>query len=237
MPRHQENLQEAYRRLYKHFGPQHWWPGDTTFEVIVGAILTQNTNWGNVERAIANLKEQNLLSPKAMRDIAHAELSRAIRPAGYFNVKAKRLKNFIQFLFSEYDGKLERMAKENTVVLREKLLSVNGVGPETADSILLYAFQKPVFVVDAYTKRFLFRHRVVDATHGYHEVQEKFLSALKPNRALFNEYHALIVKLGKEYCRPKPLCAACPLNRWHYSLTRRCPRCHRVLQGSKCDSC
>ena len=206
-----KTLKQIYKTLFKKFGPQHWWPGETPFEVIVGAILTQNTNWGNVEKAIRNLKEADVLSPGALHKIPAARLAALIKPAGYFNVKARRLKNFMDFLFTGYQGDIKKMANERLSDLRVKLLSVNGVGPETADSILLYALNKPVFVVDAYTKRILYRHGLVEHDTDYHKLQAQFISHLKPDVRMFNEYHALIVHLGKHFCKPKPLCATCPL--------------------------
>jgi endonuclease-3 related protein len=234
---HSRNLIEAYQRLYQSFGPQFWWPGETPFEVIIGAILTQNTNWLNVEKALLNLKTAKVLSPQHLRGIPSERLAQLIRPAGYFNVKAKRLKNFIRFLFDEYDGSLLKMGKEDLGILRQKLLLVNGIGPETADSILLYAFHKPIFVIDAYTKRFLTRHRLIEGHEEYHQVQGLFMERLKEDAAMFNEYHALIVRLGKDFCRPKPLCETCPLNDWQYSFNNKCPDCHRWLQKNKCDVC
>ena len=218
-----------YKRLFKAFGPQKWWPAQTQFEVIVGAILTQNTNWGNVEKALVNLKSKNCLTVQAFHNISQRKLASLIKPAGYFNVKAKRLKNFILFLYKEYGGHLHKMEKEECSILRRKLLSVNGIGPETADSILLYAFNMPIFVVDAYTKRILTRHNIVSLDEDYHDIQEKFMRALKCDTQMFNEYHALIVRLGKDYCKPKPLCEQCVLNDFHYSLTEKCSNCHRAL--------
>jgi len=226
-------LSLIYRRLYRRFGPQSWWPATPLpraggvrrkppkikrrrpvlerFEVIVGAILTQNTNWGNVERAIANLKNKNVLSPRALDRLSREELAQLIRPAGYFNIKAQRLKNFLAFFFKEYQGSLARMQKEGTSVLRERLLSVNGIGPETADSILLYALDKPVFVVDAYTKRIFSRHGIVGSDHDYHRIQDAFIGNIPKDLKTFNEYHALIVRLGKDFCRTQPKCDQCPL--------------------------
>ena len=204
-------LKVFYKILFKHFGPQHWWPGETQLEIIVGAILTQNTNWGNVEKAIANLKKQKILTPTALRKISHNELAALIKPAGYFNVKAKRLKNFIDYLSAEYGGSLAQMEKENLFTLRLKLLTINGIGPETADSILLYAFNKPSFVVDAYTKRFLSRHNIISNDAKYSDVKEIFERSLRKDTQLFNEYHALIVSLGKYYCKTKPRCEECPI--------------------------
>ena len=221
------SLFQIYRKLYKEFGPQHWWPAQTRFEVIVGAILTQNTNWGNVEKAIRQLKAAGILSERVLRDIPIAKLAALIRPAGYFNVKARRLKNFIRFLFNEYQGSLKAMAREDLPDLRNKLLKVNGIGPETADSILLYALDKPVFVVDAYTRRLLCRYNLIGSKAEYHQIQELFMAHFDHDAAVFNEYHALIVRLGKEYCKTKPLCQDCTLNRrCHYgrNVLRNSPR-------------
>lgn len=205
-------LKKTYSKFLKVFGPQHWWPGDTPFEVIVGAILTQNTAWTNVEKAIHNLKKAKVLQPKKMHDLSQAELAKYIRPAGYFNIKAKRLKYFLNYLFDNYGGSLNRMFKKRTDVLRRELLSVNGIGPETADSILLYAGNHPVFVVDAYTKRIFSRHQIIKADAEYHDVQEIFMKNLPHDIRMFNEYHALIVKVGKDFCRNrKALCSRCPL--------------------------
>ncbi|HQP09925.1 MAG TPA: endonuclease III domain-containing protein [Candidatus Omnitrophota bacterium] len=222
-------LTAIYARLFQAFGPQQWWPAQTRFEVIIGAILTQNTNWGNVEKALRNLKRAGCLSPQQFRKISLPNLSFLIRPAGYFNVKAKRLKNFISFLFAEYDGRLENMRREDGRILREKLLSVNGIGPETADSILLYAFEKPFFVIDVYTKRMLSRHGFADARADYPALQDLFMDALPHDAAMFNEFHALIVQLGKNHCKPKPLCGACILKDFHYSLVQKCSCCHKAL--------
>ena len=195
----------------KHYGPQFWWPAETRFEVIVGAILTQNTNWGNVEKALKNLKDNNHLTPESLRQISSSQLANLIKPAGYFNVKTQRLKNFINFFYKEYRGNLQEMEREDLSVLRPKLLNVNGIGPETADSILLYAFDKPIFVVDAYTKRILTRHSLVDQEVDYHVIQNIFMQTFESDFKLFNEYHALIVQVGKDFCKPKPQCEECPL--------------------------
>jgi len=206
-----EKLALMYKKLYVSFGPQHWWPGETPFEVAVGAILTQNTNWSNVEKAIANLKKDKGLNLRALHDMSHDRLASLLRPAGYFNIKAKRLKNFISFLITEYQGSMSRMAKEDLRSIRKKLLAVNGIGPETADSIILYALEKPVFVIDAYTKRVLSRHNILEHDASYDAFQSLFHSKLRENIRLFNEYHALFVRLAKENCRTKPLCRGCPL--------------------------
>jgi len=205
-------LMRIYDRLYSAFGPQHWWPGDTPFEIAVGAILTQNTNWGNVEKAIENLKREKALSARVIHKMPHEKLSRLIKPAGYFNIKAKRLKAFVDFLMKDYGGSLKRMENEDMHLIREKLLNVNGIGPETADSIILYALEKPIFVIDAYTKRVLSRHGIIDHDESYERFQRLFHSSLKPDVRLFNEYHALFVRVGKTFCKPQPLCDACPLN-------------------------
>ena len=205
-------LPEIYQRLFYAFGPQHWWPGDSPFEIAVGAILTQNTNWGNVEKAIHNLKKQNSLAAKTIHDMPVQKLAELIKPAGYFNVKAKRLKNFIDFLMNKYHGSMKRIGDEDMQVIRKNLLGVNGIGPETADSILLYALGKPVFVIDAYTKRVLSRHGIMGDEKSYDEFQELFHSALDRDVKLYNQYHALFVKVGKVYCRrQRPLCDRCPL--------------------------
>jgi len=205
-------LKKSYNKLLRAFGPQHWWPGDTPFEVIVGAILTQNTAWTNVEKAIHNLKKAKLLTPGKLHDLSQDEIAKYIRPAGYFNIKAKRLKHFLNYLFDNYGGNLKKMFKKRTDALRRELLSVNGIGPETADSMLLYAGNHPVFVVDAYTKRIFSRHQVVKTDADYHNIQELFMKNLPHVVKMFNEYHALIVKAGKDFCRTrKPLCSRCPL--------------------------
>lgn len=202
---------EIYHKLYRAFGPQHWWPGDSPFEIAVGAILTQNTNWANVEKAIASLKNKRALSAKGIHEMKTEKLALFIRPAGYFNVKARRLKAFIHFLINDYHGSMGRMKNEKLDTLRTKLLNVHGIGPETADSILLYALDNPVFVIDAYTKRALSRHSVINHDENYERIQDLFHETLKRDTELFNEYHALFVRLGKTYCRKKPLCDGCPL--------------------------
>jgi endonuclease-3 related protein len=201
----------AYHRLLDHFGPQHWWPGDSPFEIMVGAVLVQNTSWKNVEKAIGNLKQADVLSPRALHELAFEELEELIRPAGTFRVKARRLKNLLDRLFDEFDGSLEALFALDADSLRERLLSIHGIGPETADSILLYAAGKPVFVVDAYTKRVLARHAWIEMEAGYDRLTERFEEDMEPEARTCNEYHALLVRLGKEYCRKVPQCRGCPL--------------------------
>ncbi|MDD5254531.1 MAG: endonuclease III domain-containing protein [Candidatus Omnitrophica bacterium] len=201
-----------YRRLFACFGPQHWWPAETPFEVIVGAILTQNTSWRNVEQAIRRLKKERLLNPGALRRLPVRRLAALIRPAGYYNLKARRLKAFLEFLFDAYAGNLARMGRKEAGELRRELLRVKGIGPETADSILLYAFNKPAFVIDAYTRRVCARHNLAPEARDYESLRAFFISKLKADARLFNEYHALLVKLAKDFCRKnEPRCGSCPL--------------------------
>jgi endonuclease-3 related protein len=199
--------------MLEHFGPQNWWPGDTPFEIMVGAILTQNTNWQNVEKAIARLKAAGVLSLAAMSALPKEELAEYIRPAGYYNIKAGRLQNLFAMIEREWDNDLAYLLRQPAAVLREQLLSVNGVGPETADSMVLYAAEQPAFVVDAYTHRILSRHEIIPEEYDYFEIQELFMDNLDENVGLFNEYHALLVQVGKHFCKKsKPKCGACPLS-------------------------
>ena len=205
-----------YARLYKGVGPRPGWPADSGFEVAVGALLTQNTAWRHVNRAIATLKARRLLSARSLYDVPDRDLAEAIRPAGYYNVKARRLKNFVNFLFEECNGDLDRFLSGDLGTLRERLLSVNGVGPETADSILLYAGNKPTFVVDAYTRRILFRHNCTPEEIPYDELRSFFMDCLEPDTTMFNEYHALLVRLGHTFCvRKDPKCTECPARGWN----------------------
>lgn len=205
-------LMRLYAGMSDALGPMHWWPGRTRFEIIVGAILTQNTAWTNVERAIANLRRAKLLTPTAIASARLARLAALIRPSGYFRQKAKKLKEFVRFLEDAYGGSLTRMFRTPTGVLREQLLAVHGIGPETADSILLYAGSHPVFVVDAYTHRILERHGLSDGKMDYELTRGMFESSLERDVLLFNEFHALIVNTGKNWCRARqPRCGECPL--------------------------
>jgi endonuclease III related protein len=205
-------LLRYYEAMSDALGPMHWWPAQTPFEVIVGAILTQSTAWGNVERAIANLRSARVLSPSAMLRVPTARLAAMVRPSGYFRQKAKKLKAFVRFLQTGYGGSLKRMFHAPTLELREKLLSVHGIGPETADSILLYAGDHPVFVVDAYTHRIFGRHGITDGKPDYEKVRALIETSIPRRPELFNEFHALIVNTGKNWCRKSaPRCEECPL--------------------------
>ena len=199
------DLRTTYRKLFAAFGPQQWWPGESPFEVMVGAILTQNTNWANVERAIANLKKRRVLSAQRLFALPVKRLAALIVPAGYYNIKAKRLRSFLDFFLKRYGADIRAMRKRPIMALRQELLEVNGIGPETADSILLYALDKPIFVVDAYTKRIFSRHGLFKEDAAYDEVQAVFMNDIRPEVRFYNEYHALIVRTGKEFClKSKP---------------------------------
>lgn len=204
----------VYELLLSEFGSQQWWPvisGSHELEVCLGAILTQNTSWKNVEKAIKSLKDNNLVSVEGILKISSKKLAAVIKPAGYYNQKAKKLKNLCRFLIEEYKGDAQLMGKEDAGELRQKLLGINGVGEETADSIILYAASKPSFVVDAYTRRVFSRLGLTSGKESYGEIRKSFTDNLPNNAKLFNEYHALIVRLGKDFCRKKPLCGECPL--------------------------
>ena len=210
--RAQKTLLAVYEHLYRFLGPSHWWPGESPLEVMVGAILTQNTSWVNVERALARLKQERVLSVPALVRAGEDQLADWIRPAGYYRIKARRLKNFLQFLMDQFDGRIEAMAENELEDLRERLLGVKGIGPETADSILLYGLGKPTFVVDAYTYRLVTRHRLMPEESDYEALRGFFMDSLPQDVPLYNEYHALIVRTGKAYCRTRnPRCPECPL--------------------------
>lgn len=205
-------LWSIYRKLWDEYGPQHWWPAREPFEVIVGAILTQTTAWSNVEKGIENLRSTGKLSPGALRSVSITELAGLIRSCGYYNVKARRLKAFVAWLGKEYDDSLEELFSSDIDDLRSRLLTVYGIGEETADSILLYAGEKPVFVIDAYTRRIIYRLGLSPKNNCYSAYQKLFMENLPADVQLFNEYHALLVNLSKEVCRTKPLCQDCCLN-------------------------
>ena len=202
-------LMMVFQLLLEAYGPQDWWPGETAFEVMIGAILTQNTAWSNVEKAIANLKQAGIFSETALLDASHDEMAQLIRPSGYFNIKTDRLKQFCGFLQQQAGDNTLRGLE--TLKLRELLLSVKGVGPETADDMLLYAFQRPVFVIDAYTRRLFSRLGMVVGDESYEVLRAGFELALEPDAELFNEYHALIVFHAKRFCNTKPKCSGCPV--------------------------
>jgi endonuclease-3 related protein len=207
-------LDDVYRRLYEHYGPRHWWPAETPFEIMVGAILTQNANWKNVEKAIAKLREDFLLDPREMHALSVDELAEEIRSSGYYRQKAARLKRLLDLLWDRYDGSLEEMFSHDLETLRETLLSINGIGPETADSILLYVGEKMTFVVDTYTNRVLKRHGWIEPEADYHQIKQHFESQLPAEVELYQEYHALLVQVGKEHCRKTARCEGCPLHEW-----------------------
>lgn len=204
-------LETLYDRLYEAFGEQYWWPAETPLETAIGAILTQNTSWSNAEKAIQNLKKYSLLSARSLHAIDPESLARLLRPVGYFNIKTKRLKNFIGLLMNEYRGSMKVMGREDLSVIRNNLLAVDGIGQETADAIMLYALQKPVFVIDAYTKRILYRHDILIHDLSYEACQRLFHKSMRNDVQLFNEYHALLVRLAKDFCRTTPCCSGCPL--------------------------
>ncbi len=204
-------LMPFFERMTAHYGPTHWWPGDSPFEIAIGAILTQNTAWTNVEKAIANLKRAKLLHPQRMMDCPLNELETALRPSGYFRQKAQRVRLFCRHLLDHYGGSITRMAKRPLDELREELLQLKGIGPETADDILLYACGKTVFVVDAYTRRIFSRHGLVPPDIRYEDLRAFFEKNLAADLHLYKEYHGLIVWTGKDFCRKQPQCDHCPL--------------------------
>lgn len=208
----------VYHALFAANGKQHWWPGETAFEIMVGAVLTQNTAWTNVERAITNLKQAKALSPEVIAKASSQRLAGWLRPSGYFNIKAKRLKAMCQWLIEQ--GGIRQIVKRPTDELRHALLAVHGIGPETADDILLYAFSRPVFVIDAYTRRIFARLGLIEGTENYENLRHLFEGVLGADVGLFNEYHALIVAHGKDICRQQPRCAEC-------CLAARCPSAGR----------
>jgi len=205
-------MYDIYQRLFRYYGPQHWWPGETPFEILVGAVLTQNTSWRNVVKAIDNLKERQLLVFQGLHGATVEEIAGCIRPSGYYNVKAARLRNLLLMISHQYGGELEALLADETSRARANLLSVKGIGPETADAILLYCGNHPLFVVDAYTHRVFSRHGLVPEECEYDELQALFMDSLPPDPQLYNEYHALIVRVGKDYCKKgNPQCERCPL--------------------------
>jgi len=204
-------LPEIYHRLIDGYGPQHWWPAEEPFEVMVGAILTQSAAWLNVEKAIINLKAVEALSPQALRHFSQPEIAALIRPCGYYNAKARKLKSLAHWLGECYNDNLNKLLATSTDQLRQQLLAVYGIGQETADSIILYAANQPVFVIDAYTRRIINRIGLAPHSNSYAAYQSLFMDNLPADAVLFNEYHALLVCLGKGVCRPRPLCQQCCL--------------------------
>jgi endonuclease-3 related protein len=212
LPENLPILSQYFDALFRAYGEQHWWPGRTPFEIIVGAILVQNTNWTNAARAIANLRQAKLLTPSAIETLPQSKLARLIRSSGYFRQKARKLKAFVAFLRKEHRGSLAAMFRTPTAILRQQLLAVHGIGPETADSMLLYAGNHRVFVVDAYTRRIFQRHGLAAGKESYEEIRGLVEKSLPNDPQLFNEFHALIVRTGKLYCRSRaPLCSQCAL--------------------------
>ncbi len=206
-----DKLLDIYRILFDHYGPREWWPAETPFEVVVGAILTQNTAWKNVEKAIANLKQLGPLTPEALFRLPEETLAEAIRPSGYYRQKGKRLRNFLGMLSDRFECRLDALFDLPTENLREELLALSGIGPETADSILLYAAGRPVFVIDTYTIRILSRHELLPEETSCAEAQQWVTDHLPEDVQLFNEFHALLVNVGKDFCSPRPKCSGCPL--------------------------
>ena len=207
-----QTLLNIYHRLMAHYGPQHWWPAQEPFEVIVGAILTQSAAWINVEKAIANLKAAGALSPAALRQLPDSEVARLIYPSGYYNVKAQKLKAFVHWFGEQYNDNLDKLFTNNIDRLRQQLLAIYGIGEETADSIILYAANKPTFIIDAYTRRIISRLGLTPDGNSYTAYQTFFMANLPADAGLFNEYHALLVRLAKNVCQPRPLCQQCCLN-------------------------
>ncbi len=205
------DLTTIYKLLIKAYGPQKWWPGESRFEIIIGAILTQNTNWSNVEKAIENLKAAGVLDFDAMYKLDNERLAALIRPAGYYNIKAKRIRAFLDWFMKNYKGRLDKLDEISTDCLREQLLSVSGIGRETADSILLYALNRKIFVVDAYTYRIFYRHKLIEETIEYDELRYQIERSFDGDIKMYNEFHALLVRTGKHHCKPKAQCKGCPL--------------------------
>lgn len=220
MARTAETLLEMYRLSRARFGHQNWWPGQTPLEVCVGAILTQNTNWTNVEKSILNLRRAGVLSVEALHSLDQAQLAEYIRPSGYFNIKAKRLKNFIRAVHEHSGDDLEAFFNRSVSALREELLAINGIGRETADSMILYAAGKPTFVVDTYTFRILLRHRLIDTDADYESIKDLLESSLPSDLDLYNDFHAQFVAIGKSYCKPTARCEGCPLEAMPHDRSR-----------------
>jgi endonuclease III related protein len=214
MQRRQALIEGVFNQLLTAHGPQHWWPADSPFEVIVGAILTQNTAWRNVKQAIGKLRDHDLLTAEAIGTLSLPELASLIRASGYYNQKARKVKAFCEHIGIHWQGNLNAFLSQNLDKLRTELLSLHGIGPETADSIILYAAGQPSFVVDAYTHRIFHHHGWIPEAIGYEDLRSFFMEAMEPDVVLFQEYHALLVRTGHLYCRRKPACGSCPLDGW-----------------------
>lgn len=208
---------DFYRTLLNFYGTQNWWPGESTLEILTGAILTQNTSWLNVEKAITKLKNASLLNLKSLYSVDICLLAELIKPSGFYRIKSYRIKNLVKYIYDIYDGDMDKMALKDSLSLRKELLAVNGVGEETADAILLYGFNKPFFVVDKYTRRILSRHRLVTKKSNYQQVQKYIMGSIPSDVFIYNNFHAMLVLTGKRFCKTKPLCHNCPLN--HFSET------------------
>jgi endonuclease-3 related protein len=206
-----QRLLKIFDTLLKSFGKRNWWPGETELEIIVGAVLTQNTSWKNVEKAIDNLKYHNALDIRTLYKMDRETLAIIIKSSGFYNIKSNRLKNIINVIYNDYSSNILNLKKIDMWKARERLLKINGIGKETADSIILYALNKPIFVIDVYTKRFLKNHRVYNGQNDYDTLQEFFMRNLPGDTYLFNEFHALIVYLCQNFCKKIPLCSRCPL--------------------------
>jgi len=206
-----ERLLWIFNTLLHSFVKRHWWPGETALEIIIGAVLTQNTSWKNVEKAIENLKRHDAVNVDRLYSMDKTELARIILPSGFYNIKSNRLKNLIDVIYNEYDSNISNLYSINVWHTREKLLAIKGIGKETADSIILYALNKPIFVIDAYTKRFLQNHRLYNGESDYDSLQRFFMENLPADTYLFNEFHALIVYLCQNFCKKIPVCEGCPL--------------------------
>ena len=222
----EEYLLKIYFNLLNQFGHRNWWPAETPFEVIIGAILTQNVSWNNVKNAINNLKKEDLLNPEQLHNIDPDEIAPLIKSSRFYNQKTRKIKNFMKFFFDDYNGNLSNMSKEDPILLRQKLLKIKGLGEETVDSILLYACDKPIFVVDAYTKRIFSRYGLIEENANYEKVQVFFMDNLPQDIKLFNDYHAQIVHLGNSICKTKPDCERCPIRKINNKI-----KCRYYLQN------
>jgi endonuclease-3 related protein len=224
------NLLLIYENLLSKFNNQKWWPAETPFEVVIGAILTQSVSWTNVEKAIKNLKDSGILEPGKLHQKEAIEIAHLIKSTRFYNEKAKKIKNFLDFLYDEYGGNLQKMSEESQVILRKKLFTIKGLGEETVDSILLYACDKPVFVVDAYTRRIFSRYGIIKETASYGDIQTFFMDNLPEDLELYNDFHAQIVHLGKNICKTLPQCNICPIR--EISDRVKCRYCLEMIKNN-----